>query len=321
MSTNLEFIKANPKYFLDNFPLSAFDAFDIFLSPAFMNIHSQIFSTHSFGCIETSSKKLIGIGHFLEIENGFFRSPGRGSYGGLQFSKEMEISDHLEFTKFVHNELLQLGARKIEITFPPLDYKANYSNEWINSWFQLDFKIDKIELNYAIILDKIDYHDKVVHAVRKRINKCRRENFTVAEKDASFLPEVYDVIKQNRESRGFPVTMTLEQIQETAAAMPERLKLFVVQSVDLKTVASAIVYQVNKDVDYVFYWGDLPGFSDYSFVTLLADYLYQKSLENKKLILDLGISTVNSIPNPGLVKFKTNLGAVASSKFIMKKTI
>lgn len=321
MNPNYEFIKSNPRDLLDKFPASAFEVFDIFLTPSFMNIHSKSFPIHSFACLEKSSKKLIGLGHFAEVESGYFRSPGRGSYGGLQFSKEMEIVDFISFAQFTMNQLQQSGAKKIDITLAPECYLSSHVSEWMNAWFQLGFKVDRLDLNYAIPIDRADYHEKVVHAVRKRINKCRRENFSVLELEISHLPEVFDIIRQNRESRGFPVTMTLEQLLETSNAIPGKIKLFAVKTSDGKKVASSIVYQINPKTYYVFYWGDLPGYADYSCVTFLAEHLYSSSLENNASVLDLGISTVNSIPNPGLVKFKVNLGATASSKFVISKVV
>jgi hypothetical protein len=319
MDPQYEFISTDPQGLLDRFSTEQLSPFDVFMNPNFMKLHVSAFPTLSYAWVEKTSKKLLGLGHFSEVEKGFFRSPGRGSYGGLQFVCEREIQDHMFFAKRVEDDLKQKGAHKIEIIQAPDCYASSRVSEWTNTWHQLGFKIEKVDLNYSIPVGARPFADVVVHAVRKRVNKCRRENFIVQELPIENLSQAYEVIRLNREARGFPLTMTLEQLGATAQALPGKIKLFGVFSSNQQLVASAIVYEITPKIDYVFYWGDLPGHSDYSFVTLLAEFLYQRAFDQQKSELDLGISTVHGVPNPGLVKFKTNLGATASLKLGLTK--
>jgi len=309
----LEFIAKKPVDFLANGGLDGFKT-DIFLNPKFMNLISQSIPVYSFALCESKGGKCRALAHFSEVSTQFFASPGRGSYGGIQ-------SDGLDISNFVfqiEESLRQSGAKKISVTLKPSHYAERAVFVEKTAWEKLGFKVERTEMNYAIVVSEKDFSSIVEHSVRKRIKKCLRENFFVSEIGIGQLNAAYEVIATNRLSRGYPMTMSREALIETAKVMSPDIHVFGVNK-DKNLIAAAIVYSINAEIDYVFYWGDLPGFERFSPVTLLADHLYARAQSSGKKLLDLGISTVNGIPNEGLVRFKTTLGATAAPKFVISK--
>lgn len=59
---------------------------------------------------------------------------------------------------------------------------------------------------------------------KKRLNKCERENFVFEQVFSKpDIEEVYQTIKENREGKGYKVSMTLEQILEMYNVFEERV--------------------------------------------------------------------------------------------------
>jgi hypothetical protein len=131
---------------------------------------------------------------------------------------------------------------------------------------------------------------------------------------------MYLLIKENRESKGFPISMHADDITKLFTNYPNDYLGFTVRD-NNKLIASSIGVKVNSGVLYYF----LPAYSDqyhsYSPMVFLLDGMYSFCQKNKFEILDLGIATAQGIPNEGLIKFKEHLGAKKSLKLSFYKRI
>ena len=71
----------------------------------------------------------------------------------------------------------------------------------------------------------------------------------------------------------------------------------------INMIASAICINVLPEILYVFYWGEVSGYEKLSSIALLSKKISEYCLEYKIRILDIGTSSINSVPNHGLIKF------------------
>ena len=85
-------------------------------------------------------------------------------------------------------------------------------------------------------------------------------------------------------------------------------------------IASAICINVVKNILYVFYWGEVDGYENLSPITLLFKNIAEFGKTNNFKIIDIGTSTNNSLPNYGLINFKTSLGCLSCNKFQLIKS-
>jgi len=134
------------------------------------------------------------------------------------------------------------------------------------------------------------------------------------------LPQVYSTLAQNRESKGHTMSMTLAQLYEMANKLPDSLELFACKTNDV-IVASAICVRLDPKKLYIFYWGDLPGQSQFSPVVPLAAYIYSHCQTQGISLLDAGTSTIDPEPNHGLLQFKRGLGFSESLKLNLEKAL
>lgn len=174
------------------------------------------------------------------------------------------------------------------------------------------------DYNYHYDLSRTaNFEDYLDRAARKNYRKALQSDF-VFEK-TSDIARAYAVIKANRESHGYPLAMSLEQVMDTISVCtedsekPVRASLFVL-SHKATDVAAAIVYDIAEATAQVVYWGDVPGFSELRPMNLLPIRIFQHYYEQGYRILDIGPSSSKGIPSPGLCRFKESLGCTLTLK-------
>jgi len=258
--------------------------------------------------------------HFTEVTPGVFRSPARGTFGALSHIPGVTLDDLQSFVSEISAYLQTCGGKVIEVLLPPLQHDpAGVSVQYF--LFRADgFAESSVDLNHAQCVDAQPFADKINYANRKRLNKCRREGFEVSAVVAERLSDVYATIAENRASRGYPMTMGEEPLRQMQELFPDAVQLYACEHQG-QIAAAAICLQLSPDVLYVFYWGDRPGYSQYSPVVPIAEYLYQSCQTRGIGLLDVGTSTLDVRPNFGLIHFKRALGFSESLKFRLEKRL
>ena len=177
------------------------------------------------------------------------------------------------------------------------------------------FHVRYVEGNYAIKVGEADYMTLITQKNRKKIRKVIREGWEVRDCNTlSGLRAAFEVIRLNRESKAFPLTMSLEQFEDMWRLFEDRFHIVGLFDKE-KMIAAAICLHVEYNVLYVFMWGDLPGYSGFSPVVSLSGRLYQYCFDREIGCLDLGTSTVDGRWNHGLARFKQGLGAECTHKY------
>ena len=258
--------------------------------------------------------------HFTEVTPGVFRSPARGTFGALSHIPGVALDDRQAFISEISTFLQARGGKVVQVVLPPLQHDpADISVQYF--LFRADgFAESRVDLNYAQCVDDQPFVEKINYGKRQRLSKCRREGFEVSAVAAERLPDVYATIAENRASRGYPMTMGLEPLRQMQELFPDAVQLYACEHQG-QIAAAAISLRLTPDVLYAFYWGDRPGYRQYSPVVLIVEYLYQSCQTRRVSLLDGGTSTVDLQPNFGLINFKRELGFSESLKFQLEKRL
>lgn len=273
--------------------------------------------------------------HYLLFRDGKYRlgfiagtrdymllSPYSAPFGGFSF-----ISSDIKL-KYVEDaiELLKTWAGDnqfdtISITLPPSIYHSSFISKQINCLWRKNFEISQIDLSNSINLDNFNesYIENIWYNARKNLNISLKSelNFrTCTEKEEKKL--AYGIIAKNRETRGFPLRMTWEQVSDTIRIIQS--DFFIAEDKTGYAVAAAIVFHVSSRVAQVIYWGDLPEFAHLRTMNFLSYKVFEFYKKAGIQFLDIGPSTENSLPNYGLFEFKESIGCQADPKFTFKFT-
>ena len=197
------------------------------------------------------------------------------------------------------------------ITLPPPPYRQSVAAKTEKAFTEAGFTIPPTDLNFHLPCAIAENYAAHLPANgRNKLNASLRKGL-IFEPDAS-IRRAYAVIKANREHRGFPLRMTLQQVLDTSRIITVRC--FMVTTPNGEDVASAIVYDVTPDASQVIYWGNTPTSNPLRPMNFLACCLLRHYASLGKRILDIGPSTENGVPNYGLCDFKESIGCVTSLK-------
>ncbi|HEC1775504.1 TPA: hypothetical protein R1726_001450, partial [Campylobacter lari] len=112
-------------------------------------------------------------------------------------------------------------------------------------------------------------------------------------------------------SKNYILNMTIEDVKYTSKIIPT--DLFLVYKDD-KPIASAIVHIMNKDIARVVYWGNSINSNQYRPMNFLSYNLFLHYKNQNFQIVDIGTSTLHTIPNFGLCDYKESIGCNCSPK-------
>jgi lipid II:glycine glycyltransferase (peptidoglycan interpeptide bridge formation enzyme) len=209
--------------------------------------------------------------------------------------------------------LIANGATKIEIRDSPAIVEPAKSALLANIFHRRGYIPTTPDLDYFLFIDEQPIWEKLKPSRRQRIHRCRREGITARTLEVPDFARAYEVILENRKSRGFPISMSFESLERMREVFPGRLLAFGAFKGE-QMIASSICMEVNSSVFYVFYWGDLPGYEKFSPVTLLAEYIYDFAQERGFKLIDFGTATKDGDPIYGLINFKKEIGGFPSLK-------
>lgn len=319
---NTEFLKLTEKYSINvNGNLNDNDDFSIFNSQQFLNLHRNKFKNlYTFSLHEINTGKSHGVSIFNYEEEGLFISPIIGSYGGFEFHENVNFQTKESFIEKIIDYLIKKKAKAVEIILAPDIYNLTNNSQVLSILYRLGFKLNQIEINQFIENSKYDKNISVSYGNRKRINKCIKEGFIFKKLIEEEYYSAYDVIRENRSRKGFPLTMEWRELEEMVKVFQSKVHFFGIFH-SSKIISSAICIDVLKNILYVFYWGEIGGYEKFSPTAFLSERIINYSKSKQYHLVDIGTSTVKSDPNHGLFKFKENIGCYSCNKFKLVKKI
>jgi hypothetical protein len=288
-----------------------------FLRKDFINYQLKFFGEQIIylGVYSESDQSLYAYCSFVSRE-GHWINPITGGFGGIVSKKNTSIAALETLIKNIPNLILSKSpVKSISFKIPPTCFSSEvaiilnilFRNNWIHTCFDLNYHLE--------ILPPDKYFKTLSKTNKKFINKLEILGAKFMKSDLSEIANIYDIIKENRTSKGFPTTMTFEALSELVEKFQSDIRLFSV-SVNKETVASSVCIQVSSKYLYVFYWGQLPKYNKISPILFLAKGIVKYCYENGIKIMDLGTSSANSKPNIGLCDFKKRLGCKITQKSI-----
>ena len=249
--------------------------------------------------------------HFAPDGAGGWRSPLRGSFGGLALRAGVEGEALLAAVE------RRLGG-PAEVVLPPLAYAPEAVPRELNLFLRRGWTVARHELTQAIPIRGDAFAALVRKEKRRRLNLCRREGVTARRLAPAELQAAHAVMAENRAKRGYSLSMAWPELARMAQAFPEDVLGFGAER-DGELLAAAICVRIDARVLYAFYYGDRPGCEALTPVLPVLAAAWEHWRAAGGVLLDLGASTIDGVPNENLLAFKRSLGAELSLKFWLGK--
>lgn len=240
-------------------------------------------------------------------------SPYSAPFGGFACAKGVTI-DEIDEAVAALPAYVSSARKNLGIVLAPAIYGRTFIAKCISSMFRAGFAMRYADLSYAFdFRDARPYEKRLWNMARRNLKLASRQNFEYRmETSPDGIAACYEVIRKNREFKGYPLKMSLEAFQKTSAVVPIE---FSTLYLDGTPVAAAIVYRVAANVAQLIYWGDAPGFEESRPMNMLACKVYEHYSGLGLDVLDIGPSSEDGVPNVGLCAFKESVGCVADLKY------
>lgn len=172
------------------------------------------------------------------------------------------------------------------------------------------------EANFHYPMARVSEYKKYLsRSARYNLNRAQRENFQFRKSDD--VAGAYRIILANRQAMGYPLAMTLGQVEATVNCIEADFFVLSHEGIDM---AAAMVYRVRPDVAQLIYWGDLPQFRALKGMNLLAYKVVEWYRTHKPEIeiFDVGPASSAGVRNEGLCEFKKSIGCVETAKHLFR---
>ena len=286
----------------------------VFCRKDFLELNSEkVDLVHYFLGKDTKKRLVFAVGE----ENGEWRAPYSAPFTSIiELQESTRIEYYWEFIELINRKAKERGIRKITFLLPPDIYDIQANTKVINALLGNGYKLEYEEINFSLNISKIDiekYKYQIQHNARKNLRIALDSGLSFVQcMNEEEKKQAYEIIRINRESRGYPLRMTLKQILETIKIVQH--DFFLVKK-EGNPLASAIVFYVNKQIVQVIYWGNVPKIEEYKPINFLA-YELIKYYKNQGIEqIDIGPSSENGIPNYGLCAFKESIGCEVTGKY------
>lgn len=264
----------------------------------FQSYH-RFHSDHSVFCVECNDKKAVCLP----------RSP----IGGLSCINAPK-SDFLQFYKESEKSLVQNGISSLEITLPPHYYMGVPDKSLMES---LGFSERVREISHYIPLKGV-LQEKIHTMQQRKLKQTPTFDLTLA--SATQLQSVYDFIAQCRKNQGLEINMNFEILEQLFQTFPDRYQIFTAKRNETLLAAAIMVIPVEGIV-YYFLPATSPAHKTESPMVHLVAYLYQYYQQRGFQYIDLGISSVNAVPQKSLITFKERMGGIQTTRSTFIKSL
>ncbi len=237
-----------------------------------------------------------------------------------KLQKHIKLEEIEEAVDLLEQYAGNMGIESIMFRIPPSFYDESFISKVQNCLLRKNYKIDCCDLNYQIFISNMEYYmQSLLRNAKKNLKHALKVDFDFLHCDTMQEKlEAYEVIKRNRERKGYPLRMTCEQVMHTIKITEHDFFLLKNEGV---SVAAAIVFKVNTFCYQVIYWGDIEGYEDKRPMNMLAYKVYEFYCHKGIKILDIGPSTEEGVPNYGLCDYKESIGCSVSTKYTYIKCL
>ena len=291
----------------------------IFNNPNFIEFNKEKCSKIIFLIFKDSK---VRFGMPIGIKENIIKCPFSAPFGGIAYKNQKIKSNAfylaLEALKF-YGKLNNYDS--IELFLPPSFYDPDNHAKFLTAALMAGYNIDFIEINHSYNLDHFndDYLSSINYGARKALNIAlsKELNFSICISDIEKI-NAYNIIKQNRNEKGYPLKLSVDEIFDTVKFI--KSFFFEVQIPDGTGIASAICFEVQKEIIQVIYWGNLTRYNEYKSINFLSYKLFNFFKKLNYKIIDIGPSSENGIVNFGLSDFKEGIGCDKHLKFHLTNT-
>lgn len=255
---------------------------------------------------------------YFHLQNNTACSPYRAPFGSFEFQQNLNDEELDRWLSFIQSDLLARCCQHIQIKHYPAAFAPETTRLLKQALTSYRFQIFE-ETTSIISVTQSPFETKLTVSKRQKLKKCVAR-FSFSQVELNHLGKIYSFIADSRKVKGYQLSMSWSDMQQTVEKLPQNFLLFSVEE-DHQLVAAAICIQVSDSILYTFYYAHAAAFDKLSPVTQLLQGIYEYAQSHSIKLIDLGTSQVDGKLNPSLLHFKKSVGGKSSAKYTFTKQI
>ena len=282
---------------------------DLFHDPRFYRLHSsEAGRSGRYLTLEASpGGAVVGAGFALELAPGAWHSPGRGTFGGLQWLAPIPASVADRCYCALEDSIRAAGGRSLHIILPPESHGPAQDALTTEVLRARGFVLQWVDQNFTVAVTGEPLRSRMKPVKRYGLGRAQRQGVRIHPLPPGERPEAFRILATYKQRRGLPMTMDEADFNAMLAAIPGSLLwsgAFLAEAL----VGAAVTLRLSREIHAIAYLGHRPEVDNLTVQELLIEAAYTQAQQQSCRLLDFGIATERGVRNEGLITFKSRLG-------------
>ncbi|GAB3762902.1 GNAT family N-acetyltransferase [Spirosoma pomorum] len=269
---------------------------------------------------QSSSQRVMARCAFF-TENNRAASPGAAPFGSIEFTEELPEGVLTDFLDQIFSEAKAAGCHTLMLTHYPHCYAPGQTNRLLTALQASGCLVVETHSTFFLYVSDCPLGQRMIASEFRRLQKCQRARFSFAHWLQPDPVAVVNFLHVTYAQLGYRLSLPPERLTHLLVTFPDQFVVFTLHDDD-QLIALAVTVRVRHDILYTFLPASLPAYTAFSPMVMLLDGVYAYCQREQISLLDLGVALDNTRqPKAGLARFKRNLGAQESPKYVFSKRL
>jgi hypothetical protein len=244
------------------------------------------------------------------LDNGLLDCEHSAPFGGIDFVRRREaVGTVVDLVRSARDWAGAEGAETIRVRARPGYFGANeVAVEF--ALRTLGATVEACEFTLGIELWRYRTSEEYIGSTgRNRLVNGLRAGlvFAPTATEAAWAA-CYALLAETKRRRDATMKIGLDYLLRLREIFGDRIAMHQLTA-DGELAAAALVYRIAPEWECLIAWGDDTGWRPKNTMNVLAYHLVRTALAKQVRVLDLGISSVDGVPDDNLIRFKRSIGA------------
>jgi hypothetical protein len=247
-------------------------------------------------------------------------SPFRGPFGSIEMDSSVSVAVLVNFLSYINDELHKSEVDRIVVK-NYAGFQALAIVDKITEAFLLSgYDRSSVDINHHIDIKNNDFKSLIHPMEQRRLVKCKKAGMKVRKAKLDEYGCIHDFIRICRKEKELEININKQDFLETTRLFPEQYHVFV-GLIEDKVVAATVCVAVNHKILYNYLPASIEEYKAFSPMVMIMESVYNYAKMEQYSFIDLGISSINGVPQKGLIQFKERIGGVFSEKTTFRKIL
>ncbi len=239
----------------------------------------------------------------------------RATFGSLEASGKLSYELLYNFFLFIAGYYRERSVKSVMIRHYANIYDPVNGPVIALTLSHAGFKVVSHDINHHLPVTGKLFEEVINKMERRKLRKCIDSKLVLHLAGEDEIENKYPAMIAFRENKEIPLSISREDLKKSFHLFSDNYYLFYTDTQDGKLMAGAVMIRTAPSILYYFTPASDPLQKSLSPMVFLLKGIYEFAIKKNIGIIDLGVSSLHSHPQKGLIRFKEHIGGIPSSRF------